>query len=188
MPLELEVVTEEEAVEEWKELVDRHHELGYRHPFGCFLRYWLRDRRGRKLGCLLFEAGTTRLPCRDAWIGWRDRDRAKRLKGGGEQLPVPDFPLGSGSVSGLEGPVDGGSAAARGLEGAARPGAGTGGDLRGSGEVPGDLLSCGQLAVHWPDDGTQGECIGGRQDSEGRLPVSADERLEAGAADRLPSI
>ena len=61
--------------------MDRHHELDYRHPFGCFLRYWLRDRRGRKLGCLLFEAGTTRLPCRDAWIGGRDRDRAKRLKG-----------------------------------------------------------------------------------------------------------
>ena len=61
--------------------MDRHHELGYRHPFGCFLRYWLRDRRGRQLGCLLFEAGTTRLPCRDAWIGWRDRDRAKRLQG-----------------------------------------------------------------------------------------------------------
>ena len=81
IPLELEVVAEGEAVEEWKELVDRHHELGYRHPFGCFLRYWLRDRRGRKLGCLLFEVGTTRLPCRDAWIGWRDRDRAKRLKG-----------------------------------------------------------------------------------------------------------
>ena len=79
MPLELEVVAEGETVEEWKELVDRHHELGYRHPFGCFLRYWLRDRRGRKLGCLLFEAGTPRLPCRDAWIGWRDR--AKRLKG-----------------------------------------------------------------------------------------------------------
>ena len=79
MPLELEIVAEGEAVEEWKERMARHHELGYRHPFGCFLRYWLRDRRGRKLGCLLFEAGTTRLPCRDAWIGWRDR--AKRLKG-----------------------------------------------------------------------------------------------------------
>ncbi len=96
--------------------------------------------------------------------------------------------MGSGSVSGLEGAVDGGSAAARGLEGAERPGAGTGGDLRGSGEVSGDLLPCGQLEVHGPDEGTQGECIGGRQDSEGRLPVSADERLEAGAADRLPSI
>ena len=86
-------------------------------------------------------------------------------EGGGEQLPVPDFPLGSGSVSGLEGPVDGGSPAARGLEGAARPGAGTGGDLCGSGEVPGDLLPCGQLAVHWSDEGTQGECIGGRQET-----------------------
>ena len=79
MPLELEIVAEGEAVEEWKERMDRYHELGYRHPFGCFLRYWLRDRRGRQLGCLLFEAGTTRLPCRDAWMGWRDR--AKRLKG-----------------------------------------------------------------------------------------------------------
>ena len=108
--------------------------------------------------------------------------------GGGEQLSVPDFSLGSGSVSGFEGPVDGGSAAARGLAGAARLGAGTGRDLCGSGEVPEDLLPCGQLAVHWPDEGTQGEYIGGRQDSEGRLPVSADERLEAGAADRHPSI
>ena len=188
MPLELEVVAEGEAVEEWKELVDRHHELGYRHPFGCFLRYWLRDRRGRKLGCLLFEAGTTRLPCRDAWDWLAGSGSGEASEGGGEQLLVPDFPLGSSSVSGLEGPVDGGSAAARGLEGAARPGAGTGGDLCGSGEVPGDLLPCGQLAVHWPDEGTQGECIGGRQDSEGRLPVSANERLEAGAADRLPSI
>ena len=47
-----------ETVEEWKERMDRHHELGYRHPFGCFLRYWLRDRRGRKLGsvCCLRRA------------------------------------------------------------------------------------------------------------------------------------
>ena len=186
MPLELEVVTEGEAVEEWKERMDRHHELGYRHPFGCFLRYWLRDRRGRKLGCLLFEAGTTRLPCRDAWTG--GRDRAQRLKGVVNNSRFLIFPwvrvpyLASKALSMAV------LAAARGLEGAARPGAGTGGDLCGSGEVPGDLLSCGQLAVHWPDEGTQGECVGGRQDSEGRLPVSADERLEAGAADRLPSI
>ena len=36
MPLEREVVAEGEAVEEWKERMERHHELGYRHPFGCF--------------------------------------------------------------------------------------------------------------------------------------------------------
>ena len=146
MPLELEVVAEGEAVEEWKEWVDRHHELGYRHPFGCFLRYWLRDRRGRKLGCLLFEAGTTRLPCRDAWIGWRDRDRAKRLKGVVNNSRFLIFPwvrvpyLASKALSMAVRRL-----AARGLEGAARPGAGTGGDLCGSGEVPGDLLPCGQL-------------------------------------------
>ena len=190
MPLELEIVAEGEAVEEWKERMDRHHELGYRHPFGRFLRYWLRDRRGRQLGCLLFETGTTRLPCRDAWIGWRDRDRAKRLKGVVSNSRFLIFPwvrvpyLASKALSMAVRRLPGDWRERHGLEPVLVE------TLCGSGEVPGDLLPCGQLAVHWPDEGTQGECVGGRQDSEGRLrlPVSADERLEAGAAERLPSI
>ncbi len=50
MPLELEVVAEGEAVEEWKEWVDRHHELGYRHPFDCFLRLLAAGSSGSQAG------------------------------------------------------------------------------------------------------------------------------------------
>ena len=188
MPLELEVVAEGEAVEEWKEWVDRHHELGYRHPFGCFLRYWLRDRRGRKLGCLLFEAGTTRLPCRDAWIGWRDRDRAKRLKGVVNNSRFLIFPwvrvpyLASKALSMAVRRLPGDWQERHGLEPV----------LVETFVDPAKYRGTCYRAANWQcmgrTEGTQGECIGGRQDAEGRLPVSADERLEAGAADRLPSI
>ena len=46
MPIELQVVTEAEAVREWNELVDRHHYLGYRRPFGPYLRYFIVDGQG----------------------------------------------------------------------------------------------------------------------------------------------
>ena len=188
MPLELEVVTEREDVEEWKEGMDRHHELGYRHPFGCFPRYWLRDRRGRKLGCLLFEAGTTRLPCRDAWIGWRDRDRAKRLKGVVSNSRFLIFPwvrvpyLASKALSMAVRRLPGDWQERHGLEPV----------LVETFVDPAKYRGTCYRAANW-------QCIGrtkGRKanaseagrDAEGRVPVSADARLEAGAADRLPSI
>ena len=65
----------------WNSLVDRHHYLGYRRPFGPHLRYFLRDGRGRTLGCILFESCSKTLPCRDEWVGWspRVRDRNRHL-------------------------------------------------------------------------------------------------------------
>ena len=57
---------------EWQEWVERYHPLGYRKPLGCYVAYFLRDRRERLLGCLLFDPAARRLPCRDEWIGWQD--------------------------------------------------------------------------------------------------------------------
>ena len=37
---------------------------------GPHLRYFLLDRQGRQLGCLLFSQATHSLACRDAWVGW----------------------------------------------------------------------------------------------------------------------
>ena len=37
------------------------------------LRYFLRDRDGRSLGCLLFDFAAVQLGCRDQWIGWQGR-------------------------------------------------------------------------------------------------------------------
>ena len=63
----------------WRELVDRHHHLGCPHPFGSSLHWFVTDARGRRLGCLLVEAGSRQLPARDDWIGWNARQREQHL-------------------------------------------------------------------------------------------------------------
>ena len=63
----------------WRELVDRHHYLGCPRPFGSSLYWFVVDARGRRLGCLLMEAGSRQLPARDDWIGWNERQRGQRL-------------------------------------------------------------------------------------------------------------
>lgn len=77
-PLRVEPVTDAEGRQLWNAFVDRHHYLGYRRPFGAHVRYFVSDRDGRRLGCLLFDAVTKRLPCRDRWIGWNERTRERR--------------------------------------------------------------------------------------------------------------
>ena len=79
-PLRVEPVTDTEGRQLWNAFVDRHHYLGYRRPFGAHIRYFVTDRDGRRLGCLLFDAVTKRLPCRDRWIGWTDRTRDRRRR------------------------------------------------------------------------------------------------------------
>ena len=79
IPLGLQIVTEKELVNQWNEFVDRYHYLGYRRPIGSHLRYYIIDRNGRKLGCLLFSFATWALSCRDSWIGWSDEQREKHL-------------------------------------------------------------------------------------------------------------
>ena len=76
-PLRLEPGTDTEGRQLWNAFVDRHHYLGYRRPFGAHIRYFVADREGRRLGCVLFEAATKTLPCRDRWIGWTDRARGR---------------------------------------------------------------------------------------------------------------
>ena len=78
-PLALRVITETDEVAEWNELLDRHHYLGYRRPFGLHLRYAIVDGHGRWLGCLLFAYAARSLPCRDQFIGWDEAARQKRL-------------------------------------------------------------------------------------------------------------
>ena len=78
-PLTLQVVTEKHAAAEWNEWVQRYHPLGYRQPIGSHLRYFVLDRHGRKLGCLLFQFASRNLACRDAWIGWQGRAQRRHL-------------------------------------------------------------------------------------------------------------
>ena len=79
MPILLKIVTEKEDIMQWNEFVDRYHYLGYRRPIGSHLRYYIIDRHGRKLGCILFSFATTTLICRDEWIGWSKQNKEKHL-------------------------------------------------------------------------------------------------------------
>ncbi len=78
-PLSLHAADGPDEKVEWNELVDRHHCLGCPRPFGPHLRWFVLDRDGRRLGCLLFEAASRTLPARDEWIGWSGPDRERRL-------------------------------------------------------------------------------------------------------------
>ena len=78
-PVTLEVAAGGRDLAEWTELVDRYHPRGYRSPIGCHLAYFVLDRSGRRLGCLMFESSGA-LPARDAWIGWTERERDAGLQ------------------------------------------------------------------------------------------------------------
>ena len=79
MPIRVQTAVEKQEVELWNELVDRHHYLGYKRPVGQHLRYFILDKNGQKLGCLLFSFPARTLPCRDQWIGWQDQAYKKHL-------------------------------------------------------------------------------------------------------------
>ena len=79
MPLSLQLVTAADQVGEFNEWVERYHYLGYKHPIGSNLRYFIVDRQGRKLGCLLFQYAVKALPCRDVWVGWQHQKHKKHL-------------------------------------------------------------------------------------------------------------
>lgn len=70
----LEVVKGQDQGDLWNEYVDRYHYLGYRQPFGCFVRYFI-DSPAGWLGCVLMAGAVKALQSRDQWIGW---DRACR--------------------------------------------------------------------------------------------------------------
>jgi hypothetical protein len=78
-PLELALVEGKEESRLWRELMERHHYLGWRVPFGANLRYWVRN-HDRELACLLWTSPAWKMQTRDAWIGWNDEQRQRNLQ------------------------------------------------------------------------------------------------------------
>lgn len=80
-PIVLQRVSEKEDRENWKAYLQSYHYLGYRHPFGAHLGYFVVSQPlGQKLGCLLFSASAAwALAPRDQWIGWGKKHRTQRL-------------------------------------------------------------------------------------------------------------
>ena len=79
-PLELQIVKGDEKVSLWNEYVGRYHYLGYKHPIGTSLRYFIVCKQNDQiLGCLMFSSAPWSLSDRDKWIGWDETDRKQRL-------------------------------------------------------------------------------------------------------------
>ena len=83
VPVTLKQVERSQELARWKELIARHHYLGFRVPFGASLRYLIQITtvEGQSVaGCLQFSSPAWRVKARDQWIGWTDTVRKKRLQ------------------------------------------------------------------------------------------------------------
>jgi hypothetical protein len=80
-PITLQRITSKEDRDCWKAYLQTHHYLGYKHPFGAYLGYFIvSEARQQKLGCLLFSASAAwTLAPRDNLIGWEKKHRQKLL-------------------------------------------------------------------------------------------------------------
>jgi hypothetical protein len=78
-PIAVEPAVDTDLLRLWNEYIERYHVLGYKRPFGAHQRYFVLERSGRRVGCLLFASSAWALSVRDKWIGWSKRDRAQRL-------------------------------------------------------------------------------------------------------------
>lgn len=81
-PIELELVETREQAELFRELVGRHHYLGYAVAYGAQLRYLVYASRPERtlLGCVQFSSPAWRMAARDRWIGWDDTTRRAHLQ------------------------------------------------------------------------------------------------------------
>jgi len=81
-PIEVELVQSREQRLLFRELVSRHHYLGYAMPYGARLQYLAYVSRPCRqvVGCVQFSSPAWRMKVRDQWIGWDDATRGRRLQ------------------------------------------------------------------------------------------------------------
>jgi hypothetical protein len=81
-PIEVELIQSREQRQVFRELLSRHHYLGYAMPYGARLQYlcFVSSPRREVIGCLQFSSPAWRMKLRDQWIGWDDTTRGRRLQ------------------------------------------------------------------------------------------------------------
>lgn len=78
-PIVLEAVQSEPQRLLFRELVGRHHYLGYAVPFGAHLNYLFYS-GAQVLGCMQFRSPAWRMAAREHWIGWDEPARRRNLQ------------------------------------------------------------------------------------------------------------
>jgi hypothetical protein len=81
-PISLRLVSTAQERTLFRELIERHHYLGYRIPFGAHLSYLIEVAQpaATVVGALQFSSPAWRMASRDSWIGWTDALRARHLQ------------------------------------------------------------------------------------------------------------
>ena len=81
-PVELEAVVTPAEQALFRELVGRHHYLGYRVAYGAQVRYLVYASQPRRqvVGCVQFSSPAWRMAARDRWIGWDETARRRNLQ------------------------------------------------------------------------------------------------------------
>jgi len=81
-PLDVEWCASREQRALFRDLLSRHHYLGYAMPYGARLQYLIYITRPCRevVGCVQFSSPAWRMKVRDQWIGWDDATRAARLQ------------------------------------------------------------------------------------------------------------
>jgi hypothetical protein len=78
-PISLEPAVIKTDVELWNQYVEKNHYLGYKRPFGCFIKYFVRSAKRELLACILLAGAAKSISVRDNWIGWNDNQRLRNL-------------------------------------------------------------------------------------------------------------
>jgi Druantia protein DruA len=73
-PVALDIVSESETKQLWKEYMERYHSLKYKEAFGHRLGYFVRSGT-RLLGCVYMAGCAKSMGVRDDWIGWTPSQR-----------------------------------------------------------------------------------------------------------------
>jgi hypothetical protein len=80
IPLAIEVVTDKYELMEFKSYIEQYHYLGYDRNIGENIKYFVYDRNGRRLACLMFGSAAWSCQPRDEYIGWNKEQRNTALK------------------------------------------------------------------------------------------------------------
>jgi len=79
-PLSIEVVSSKNDLAEFKSYIAGYHYLGYNRNIGENIKYFVKDRQGRTLACLMFGSAAWKCEGRDKFIGWCMDVRKKSLR------------------------------------------------------------------------------------------------------------
>jgi len=81
LPLGLDLISDGDNRNLFRQYIERYHYLGYKVPCGAQLRYFVRSRplSNRIVACLLFTSAALKIAPRDGWIGWDNQARKCNL-------------------------------------------------------------------------------------------------------------